>query len=155
MSDTLIERCREVLNWKNTGVLTGGALRAFRNERVYADWPNALDMAGSETATEAMRSLIDASDRIATLERELDLCHQTIAGWIAANGPGGWIDEMRQQLFRMRRQRDACDATPADAVLRDILPLLATITGHEAADDARLEEIERKVRAYLHGDRDD
>lgn len=52
----LIERCKEIIAWQKTGVLTGNALRAYADAR----WPDEhakLQIAENETAREAYRIL--------------------------------------------------------------------------------------------------
>jgi len=77
----LIERCKEILAWQGTGMLTGDSLRAFADSR----WPNdddSLRRAESETAAEAFRFVATlpaastpaapaAVDPVAAYEREL------------------------------------------------------------------------------------
>lgn len=52
----LIERCKEILAWQRTGVLTGDALRAYANAR-WPDEHDPLQIAEKETAREAFRIL--------------------------------------------------------------------------------------------------
>lgn len=55
MSD-LIERCKEILAWKSTGVLSGNALRTLA-ETKWAGHHNAVQLAEGDTVNEALEAL--------------------------------------------------------------------------------------------------
>jgi hypothetical protein len=58
-SADLVQRCREVLNWKRTGVLHGDALRRLAaSEWRHKDERNELRLAETQTADEAMEMIV-------------------------------------------------------------------------------------------------
>lgn len=54
----LRSRCAEILEWQNTGVLPGDALRAFAASQPYAADRNHLQMAEADTARQAYRFVV-------------------------------------------------------------------------------------------------
>lgn len=59
ISDNLRARCKEILNWRKTGLLQGMALYTMANER----WPNdphQLQLAESET----IKELLEVVDKL-------------------------------------------------------------------------------------------
>ncbi len=51
----LLERCREILEWQETGILKGDALRSYCQSKIWGGDPSALRMGEGETAQEAYR----------------------------------------------------------------------------------------------------
>lgn len=67
----LIERCKEICAWQDTGLLKGDALRNFAASRPYAQQHNAVSIAQAETLREVADAFIASVDRIAELESSL------------------------------------------------------------------------------------
>jgi len=61
VSDDLLARCREVLDWKNTGLLVDGALREYAKTMPHSSEHQQLRAAEDCTAEAAMRVLLSAS----------------------------------------------------------------------------------------------
>lgn len=61
--DDLLQRCREILEWQETGILKGDALRSYCQSKIWGRDPSALRMGEGETAQEAYR-FIDELARI-------------------------------------------------------------------------------------------
>ncbi|HEK2618699.1 TPA: hypothetical protein ACKPZN_003841 [Pseudomonas aeruginosa] len=53
--DDLLQRCREILEWQETGILKGDALRSYCQSKIWGRDPSALRMGEGETAQEAYR----------------------------------------------------------------------------------------------------
>ncbi|WP_430318282.1 hypothetical protein [Pseudomonas nitroreducens] len=53
--DNLLERCREILEWQETGIIKGDALRSYCQSKIWGRDPSALRMGEGETAQEAYR----------------------------------------------------------------------------------------------------
>ena len=62
MSD-LIQRCKEILAWKKTGLLKGDALHSFANKK-WGEDHFALQLAESDTVNEALETLVAQPDPI-------------------------------------------------------------------------------------------
>lgn len=59
----LIARCKEILNWQRTGILTGDTLREMA-EGLAGHTRGDLRIAEAETAREAMRFVVDAGEAV-------------------------------------------------------------------------------------------
>ena len=63
----LIERCKEILEWKKTGLLKGDALLKYTSRQHYAGQYNDLQIAESCTLAAAAEALIEVAARVAEL----------------------------------------------------------------------------------------
>ena len=64
----LIERCKEICDWQDTGLLKGDALRNFAASRPYAQQHNLASIAQAETLREAADAFLVMAARVAELE---------------------------------------------------------------------------------------
>ena len=64
----LIERCKEICDWQDTGLLKGDALRNFAKSRPYFNQINNLSMAETETLREVVDAFVVMAARVAELE---------------------------------------------------------------------------------------
>jgi len=95
VTDDLRTRCAEILEWKKTGILTGGALRSCArklNERLglSSDMGQALAMAESETAREAMEAVLSHGAEAVEPEQK----------------PVAWIDQQELRYLQMVSSND-------------------------------------------------
>lgn len=61
ITEDLARRCAEIINWQDTGILQGDALRAFANKQPKLSSGGGLMLAESKTAREAMEFVVAAS----------------------------------------------------------------------------------------------
>ena len=98
----LVERCKEILNWKQTGILRGEALRNFANPQ-YGD--SALRIAEDETASEAMRFVIENSAEILRLREEnARIRKETIEEAAKVAETGDWYGQFQTSGDERRAQ---------------------------------------------------
>ena len=64
----LIERCKEICDWQDTGLLKGDALRNFAASRPYAQQHNSVSIAQAETLREVADAFLVMAARVAELE---------------------------------------------------------------------------------------
>ena len=64
----LIERCKEICDWQDTGLLKGDALRNFAASRPYAQQHNSVSIAQTETLREVADAFLVMAARVADLE---------------------------------------------------------------------------------------
>ena len=64
----LIERCKEICDWQDTGLLKGDALRNFAASRPYAQQHNSVSIAQTETLREVADAFLVMEARVAELE---------------------------------------------------------------------------------------
>ena len=64
----LIERCKEICDWQDTGLLKGDALRNFAASRPYAQQHNSVSIAQAETLREVADAFLVMAARVAGLE---------------------------------------------------------------------------------------
>ena len=64
----LIERCKEICAWQDTGLLKGDALRNFAASRPYAQQHNSVSIAQAETLREVADAFLVMAARVAELE---------------------------------------------------------------------------------------
>lgn len=58
----LLERCKEILFWRKTGLLVGSALRDYARSKPYAEEHCFLQIAENETAREAFELLVQIAE---------------------------------------------------------------------------------------------
>ena len=63
----LIERCKEICAWQDTGLLKGDALRNFAASRPYAQQHNSFSIAQAETLREVADAFLVMAARVAEL----------------------------------------------------------------------------------------
>ena len=68
----LIERCKEICDWQDTGLLKGDALRNFAKSRPYFNQINNLSMAETETLREVADAFVVMAARVAAPVRLTD-----------------------------------------------------------------------------------
>ena len=66
----LIERCKEICAWQDTGLLKGDALRNFAKSRPYCNQINSVSRAEDETLREVADAFLVMAARVAELEAE-------------------------------------------------------------------------------------
>ena len=67
----LIERCKEILEWKKTGLLNGDALREYANRQPYGSEYNKLAIAEAVTLKDAAEAFVELAARVAELKARL------------------------------------------------------------------------------------
>jgi len=97
--DELRERCKEILEWRKNGVLSGNALREYANAQWYANEHNSLQMAEGDTSHQAFALLAAAPEQenaaADTYELIADVM-QTEPGWSVLEHIE-WARELLQQ----------------------------------------------------------
>ena len=101
----LIERCKEICAWQDTGLLKGDALRNFAKSRPYCNQINSVSMAETETLREVADAFIASVDRIAELESSLaatsDMVNKAFADG-KAEGHGDATEEASVVIGELR-----------------------------------------------------
>ena len=59
-----------------------------------------------------MTNITHITDRERAQAAEIERLQGTLSEWLMANGPGGWIDEMRADAERYRWLAGFCRSTP-------------------------------------------
>ena len=67
----LIESCKEILEWKKTGLLNGDALREYANRQPYGSEYNKLAIAEAVTLKDAAEAFVELAARVAELKARL------------------------------------------------------------------------------------
>ena len=151
----LIERCKEICAWQDTGLLKGDALRNFAKSRPYCNQINSVSMAEAETLREVADAFIASVDRIAELESRLEISPlHSVDGIMARDATIKLQDERIAELEAERAEREkqapvawldrSTEERPGDTVwlpddlqgmsTRGLVPLYAAppvITQHE------------------------
>lgn len=63
-TEDLQARCREILAWHKTGLLTGSALRDYASRQWYANEHNSLQLAEADTAKQAFTLIAAAQEPV-------------------------------------------------------------------------------------------
>lgn len=63
---------------------------------------SAAEVPMSDALAGALERLEGLRDEIARLRAELTAARKTNSEWLAANGPGGWINDLRDENAKMR-----------------------------------------------------
>ena len=103
----LIERCKEICAWQDTGLLKGDALRNFAKSRPYCNQINSVSMAEAETLREVADAFIASVDRIAELESRLEISPlHNVDGIMARDATIKLQDERIAELDAERAERE-------------------------------------------------
>ena len=103
----LIERCKEICAWQDTGLLKGDALRNFAKSRPYCNQINSVSMAEAETLREVADAFIASVDRIAELESRLEISPlHNVDGIMARDATIKLQDEYIAKLESERAERE-------------------------------------------------
>ena len=103
----LIERCKEICAWQDTGLLKGDALRNFAKSRPYCNQINSVSMAEAETLREVADAFIASVDRIAELESRLEISPlHNVDGIMARDATIKLQDEYIAKLEAERAERE-------------------------------------------------
>ena len=103
----LIERCKEICAWQDTGLLKGDALRNFAKSRPYCNQINSVSMAEAETLREVADAFIASVDRIAELESRLEISPlHNVDGIMARDATIKLQDERIAELEAERAERE-------------------------------------------------
>ena len=103
----LIERCKEILEWKKTGLLKGDALLKYTSRQHYAGQYNDLQIAESCTLAAAAEALIEVAARIAELESRLEISPlHNVDGIMARDATIKLQDERIAELEAERAERE-------------------------------------------------
>ena len=103
----LIERCKEICAWQDTGLLKGDALRNFAASRPYAQQHNSFSIAQAETLREVADAFIASVDRIAELESRLEISPlHNVDGIMARDATIKLQDERIAELEAERAERE-------------------------------------------------
>ena len=101
----LIERCKEILEWKKTGLLNGDALREYANRQPYGSEYNKLAIAEAVTLKDAAEAFVELAARIAELESSLaatsDMVNKAFADG-KAEGHGDATEEASVVIGELR-----------------------------------------------------
>ena len=103
----LIERCKEILEWKKTGLLKGDALLKYTSRQHYAGQYNDLQIAESCTLAAAAEALIEVAARVAELESRLEISPlHNVDGIMARDATIKLQDERIAELEAERAERE-------------------------------------------------
>ena len=103
----LIERCKEILEWKKTGLLKGDALLEYTSRQHYAGQYNDLQIAESCTLAAAAEALIEVAARVAELESRLEISPlHNVDGIMARDATIKLQDERIAELEAERAERE-------------------------------------------------
>ena len=103
----LIERCKEILEWKKTGLLKGDALLEYTSRQHYAGQYNDLQIAESCTLAAAAETLIEVAARVAELESRLEISPlHNVDGIMARDATIKLQDERIAELEAERAERE-------------------------------------------------
>lgn len=103
----LIERCKEICAWQDTGLLKGDALRNFAKSSPYCNEINSVSMAEAETLREVADAFIASVDRIAELESRLEISPlHNVDGIMARDATIKLQDERIAELEAERDERE-------------------------------------------------
>lgn len=78
----LLERCKEICAWQDTGLLKGDALRNFAASRPYAQQHNSVSIAQAETLREVADAFLVMAARVAELESRLEISPMHSVEWL-------------------------------------------------------------------------
>ena len=103
----LIERCKEILEWKKTGLLKGDALLEYTSRQHYAGQYNDLQIAESCTLAAAAEALIEVAARVTELESRLEISPlHNVDGIMARDATIKLQDERIAELEAERAERE-------------------------------------------------
>ena len=103
----LIERCKEILEWKKTGLLKGDALLEYTSRQHYAGQYNDLQIAEICTLAAAAEALIEVAARVAELESRLEISPlHNVDGIMARDATIKLQDERIAELEAERAERE-------------------------------------------------
>lgn len=152
-SEDLVERCKELVEWRNTGLLhngSGGSLRAYADRLAVSGIGDhyALSVAESNTASEAMKELVRlASPRPQNATRTLEPPPSAAPRSAETTGAEAEIDKIRKIIGQAvtdgefigrndagKAHRDAVIAVRSKAALAALFPQLVPPTQAAQAD---------------------
>lgn len=103
----LIERCKEILEWKKTGLLNGDALREYANRQPYGSEYNKLAIAEAVTLKDAAEAFVVLTARVAELESRLEISPlHNVDGIMARDATIKLQDERIAELEAERAERE-------------------------------------------------
>ena len=102
----LIERCKEICDWQDTGLLKGYALRNFAASRPYAKQHSSVSIAQAETLREVADAFIASVDRIAQLESRLEVTENAPDGIACRDMSIEILEKRIKELEAEREERE-------------------------------------------------
>lgn len=102
----LIERCKEILAWKNTGVLVGDELRTYADAILQNHLRGDLRQAENATASAAMKAVQDMAERIAKLESRLAVTENAPDGIACREMTIKMLEKRIKELEEERAERE-------------------------------------------------